>query len=703
MIALLRMKTFLTGCLALAGTLSFAQSKQDTTRKLNEVIIRPYFSLQPLLRATATIGLVDTAVLDKQNSASFVAAVNTVPGVRMEERSPGSYRLSIRGSSLRAPFGVRNVKIYLDDFPLTDAGGNTYLNALDVAGTAQIQILKGPQGSIFGANSGGVVLIAPVYGNPTGTAELNTQDNNALPNVSLKLEGGSFGLLRENINLQQQSGKYALNITQAYQQSDGYRDHSAMDRKYFQILQKLDYASNASLKALIFYSDLHYNTPGGLTEAQYLENPKASRSAAGKFKSAKEQQAAIFSKTLYGGLSHDWALSNNFKHVIAVFSSFTNFKNPFISNYERRDEFTLGLRSYLQYTKASKAANWRFNLGLESMRTSTNYDNYDNNLGFTGAIQASDDLNATSNFAFAQISADIVEKLLLEISASANLYKYDYRRTAPVLAPQKTNKFDPQLMPRIALSYLLSKQLSLRGSVSKGYSPPTLSEVRASDNIVNVDLQPEYGWNYETGIRFQDVNNRLFLDVTGFYFHLKSAIVRRLNENNTEYFINSGGTKQWGLESSLAFWVLPARDIGFFRGIQLRNAYTLSHFRFEHYLNATEDYSGNALTGVPKTNVVSSVELQFPKRFYVFAQHNFTAEIPLNDANSVYAKQYHLLQAKAGLKGLRIGSIAMELFAGADNLLDQKYSLGNDINAAGGRYFNAAAGRNFYGGIAAKF
>ena len=46
---------------------------------------------------------------------------------------------------------------------------------------------------------------------------------------------------------------------------------------------------------------------------------------------------------------------------------------------------------------------------------------------------------------------------------------------------------------------------------------------------------------------------------------------------------------------------------------------------------------------------------------------------------------------------------AFEIFAGADNLFDTKYSLGNDINAFGGRYYNAAAGRNYYVGISFRF
>lgn len=685
------MKALLTAGLSLLTSVSFAQSVQDSAKRLSEVVIRPYFLPQPLLRTTGSVGLIDQSILDKQPSVSLVSAMNTISGIRMEERSPGSYRLSIRGSLLRSPFGVRNVKIYFDDFPLTDAGGNSYLNALDVAGAASIQVLKGPQSSIFGANSGGVVLIQPQAAGPDSTL------------ISLKAEGGSYGSFHQNAGLSQQFGKYAINITQAYQRSDGYRDHSAMDRKYFQIHQKFDYSKNSSLKALIFYSDLHYNTPGGLNPAQFLSNPKGSRPATPATKSAIEQNAGIYSKTIYGGISNNWYIDEHFKHVVSVFSTYTDFKNPFITNYEKRKEFTLGLRSYLEYATKTSTTDWRFDLGAESMQTSTDFDNYNNNFGKPAAVQASDKLKAASNFAFAHLNADILQKLLIELSVSANLYQYHYESLAPVAIARKTNKFDTQLMPRLALSYLIDNNLSIRSSISKGYSPPTLSEVRASNNVINVDLQPEKGWNYESGLRYQGLNDRLFAELTGFYYHLKSAIVRRVDENVTEYFVNAGGTKQWGLETSLSYQLIPSKSSGIVRGLQVRNAYTLSRFKFDEYLNNTSNFSGNALTGVPKAVVVSSVDVQLPENFYLFLQHNYTSSIPLNDANTVYAKKYHLVQAKIGLRNLKVGSVPLELFAGADNLLNQKYSLGNDLNAMGDRYFNAAATRNFYGGLAVRF
>ncbi|HAK10944.1 MAG TPA: hypothetical protein DCO78_02310, partial [Chitinophagaceae bacterium] len=61
----------------------------------------------------------------------------------------------MRGSLLRSPFGVRNTKIYLNDFILSDAGGNTYLNLLALTQLQQIEIIKGPAASMYGTGTGG--------------------------------------------------------------------------------------------------------------------------------------------------------------------------------------------------------------------------------------------------------------------------------------------------------------------------------------------------------------------------------------------------------------------------------------------------------------------------------------------------------------------------------------------------------------------
>ena len=109
---------------------AFLADSSDT-RPLHEVVVKAYEQNRKLIDVGAPVGVVSKAVTRpfRQYQHSPRDEYGH-PGVRMEERSPGSYRLNIRGSSIRSPFGVRDVKIYYNEIPLTDPGGNTYLNEL---------------------------------------------------------------------------------------------------------------------------------------------------------------------------------------------------------------------------------------------------------------------------------------------------------------------------------------------------------------------------------------------------------------------------------------------------------------------------------------------------------------------------------------------------------------------------------------------
>ncbi|NBP69949.1 MAG: Plug domain-containing protein, partial [Cytophagia bacterium] len=90
---------------------------QDSLRYLNEVTVTAFKSNRPLSEMAGAISLLDNQLLSRYGSTSLLPAVNSIAGVRMEERSPGSYRFSIRGSLLRSPFGIRNIKFYRDGLP----------------------------------------------------------------------------------------------------------------------------------------------------------------------------------------------------------------------------------------------------------------------------------------------------------------------------------------------------------------------------------------------------------------------------------------------------------------------------------------------------------------------------------------------------------------------------------------------------------
>lgn len=667
------------------------ESPSDTTNLLKPAIVNAYFGRQPALTLPATVSVITAAQIDAQQPFSLLPALNAVPGVRMEERSPGSYRLSIRGSLLRAPFGIRNIKMYLDDFLLTDAGGNSYFGSLDAGGIRRLEILKGPEASIFGANTGGVILIGTGSSTAGGDAFLKAD-----------VAGGSYGLSRQNISLSKSWKGGSINISEAWQRSDGYRENSDMDRKYIHAVPRWVYSEKGSIKALLLYSDTEYRTPGGLTEAQVNQNRRAARPAAGPNPGALEQKAGIMNTTSLGGIMHEYKFSHRLRHVVSFTGSHTDFKNPFITNYEVRDENSAGLRTYFELRGSKQSAiPWQGQFGFEAQRTGTDIRNYGNRQGVRDTLQAADKLTATQQFAFVHLLSNLTPKLVVEMAASLNFYNYKYAALQPV-SPESKKTFKEQLMPRLAFSYLLSRNIALRASASRGYSPPTIAEVRASDNVINTDLKAEKGWNYETGVRLSFFNNRLYWDGVVFSLNLEDAIVRRLNEGGNEFFVNAG-TKQTGVESQVLYWVIPPGSRGMINGLQLASGYTFSSFYFGNYSDSENIYTGNRLTGVPRHVLVTSFSASVIGGFYLNGQHNFTSSLPLNDAGSVYAPGYHLVQIKAGWNGKLRTKHEFSIYAGADNLLNQKYSLGNDLNAFRGRYFNPAPNRSFFAGISAKF
>ncbi|HYH55218.1 MAG TPA: TonB-dependent receptor, partial [Anseongella sp.] len=601
--------------------------------------------------------------------------------------------MSLRGSLLRSPWGVRNVKVYLDEFPLTDAGGNTYLSLIDPRGIGRLEVLKGPHGSLFGANSGGVLLIDPAGRRPRGDAPEPGTSGSDLPGRGLELgiSGGSYGMVHQSAALQQRAEKSRFSLNQAFLRSDGYRENSAQRRHYLQASHRWDYRPGKELKVLAFYADQEYATPGGLNEEQYRNDPRQARPAAGPNPGAVEQQAGIENQTFFGGISHASQIGGRLRHVVSVFGSHTDLENPFITNYEVRDEDNYGFRTYLELDAAKDASfSWKWHLGLEWQRSHHDISNFDNEGNATkGNLQASDRIRTRQHFYFVRFSGSLSERLRAEAAVSLNYYRYAFQDLtgggAGEVAEHGSGKrrFSPEWMPSLSFSYLLGPALAWRTSLSRGYSPPTTAEIRPSNILINTDLEAETGWNYETGFRFMSRDNRFHADASVFYYRMQEAIVRRLDEGGNEYFVNSGGTDQSGLESMLSYWITPLRAYGALRGLQLRNGYTYSYFRFGTYVQGSEDHSGNRLTGVPRTIVVSGLALHLPETFLLSAQHNYTSRIPLDDANSTYAGSYHLVQLKLRWQRQIGGRHALELFAGVDNLLNERYSLGNDINAFG--------------------
>ncbi|WP_136163632.1 TonB-dependent receptor [Sphingomonas flavalba] len=161
-----RHRTLLGGAglaFALLTTPAVAQSPASAgSNGIGEIIVTAQKRETRLQDTPASIGVVDASILQNAAIYGINDLTRVAPGLDVTDAGPGQRRVSLRG--IRSS-GEAQVAIYYDEAPLTgapgttsDSGGNQGdLQAFDVE---RIEVLRGPQGTLFGSSSmGGTVRI----------------------------------------------------------------------------------------------------------------------------------------------------------------------------------------------------------------------------------------------------------------------------------------------------------------------------------------------------------------------------------------------------------------------------------------------------------------------------------------------------------------------------------------------------------------
>lgn len=674
------MKYFKILCLVLLYYSSSAQEEMQTDT-LERVIVNAYAHRAKLMSVAAPVNVINKQQLQFGSEMSVVSAMNTLPGVNMEERSPGSYRINIRGSSQRSPFGVRNVKIYYQGMPMTDPGGNTYLQILGPYNMSAIEVIKGPSGSMYGTGTGGVMLIRdePQQGGlmVSGIYGSRNTQNYLLSGSRVDKHG-------------------SINIKFNHQSSDGYRHHTAMHRNVLAVNGSLTSEKKWKLDAHFLYGELFYQTPGALTLTEFQKNPMDARPHAGNAPSAEEARAAFHLNYVLAGLRLQQQISASWDNEIVVYGAYGQNRNPNFRNYSRTSEPHAGARINFHFDKRKKSSGMAADIGAEFQSGLNGQRVFKNNSGETGDLQTDDEIKSNQAFVFAQLKFDFKNNWSLTAGSSVNFLSVDFQRFSANGYKHHRN-FNGLWMPRIAVSKSAGRNMIFYGAVSRGFSPPSTAELLPSTDVFDTHLQAEQGTNYEIGWRSQAFANRLFVDISLFHFAMQHTIIQKRDSTGGDYFINAGNTNQNGIEALVRYMILP-KPTALFNQISLLFSATVHDFRFKNYQPLDKDYSGNTLPGTSPLKIAADMDVEFKNGFVLKASTVYRNKIALNDANTAYANAYAVLNIRVGYTVSR-PSCRFSIFAGSENITNAVYSLGNDMNAFGGRYYNAAPGRTFFAGL----
>lgn len=660
----------------------------DSLKTLNEVTVRAFEQNRKPASTTSNVKILTIGNADRTNKTSLVNGFNTIAGVRMEERSPGSYRINIRGSSLRSPFGVRNVKVYWNDIPVTDPGGNTYFNQFAINNFSSVEIFKGPPGSLYGAGTGGLILV-------------NNFDS-WRPGASVEYTGGSYGLMNIFASADFGSKENRNHFTYAHNESDGYRVQTAMRRDNFSWSGQLKHTEKQQLTASLLFTDMNYQTPGALNQAEFIANPKAARPAGAGFPSAVDAKAAIAQKTILAGFNNQFTISSSFKNSTTLYGSFAQIKNAAIRNYERRNEPSFGGRSSFIYSNKIDQSDLKLVAGGEFQQGYFNTQVAKNRNGNPDTLQTNDDINYTTYSLFVQGDINLNEKWIATAGLSLNKSKVSFRRLSVYPVIKQSRTYQNELAPRFSLLRKFGDDLSLLFTISTGFSPPTVAELLPSTGAISTELEAEKGVNYEMTARYRLRSLNLYFEATAFYFKLHDALVQRRDLSGADFFTNAGDVKQKGLELHADYTYSPVGN-RLIDNIILQVDYTYNDFRYGNFIKGIDTFSKKKVPSVPDNILSITGDILLRNGIYLNATYYSSSRIFLNDANTFFAPPYQVLGCRIGWKKTFSKKYRINFYAGADNLLDEVYSLGNDINAAANRYYNAAPRRNYYAGIALQW
>jgi len=189
-------------------------------QNIEEVIVTAQKRSEALIDVPQSVSVVDGGVLERAQATNFQDYLKLVPGLQLSQTTPGQGRLVMRGINTG---GVAStVAVYVDETPFGSSSGlvNGAILAADFDpfDMQRIEVLRGPQGTLYGASSlGGVLKFAT---NPPNTDRAEARVRLSTESV----EGGDMGYSGTGMVNLPLGDSFALRGTGYYREQGGFID-----------------------------------------------------------------------------------------------------------------------------------------------------------------------------------------------------------------------------------------------------------------------------------------------------------------------------------------------------------------------------------------------------------------------------------------------------------------------------------------------
>jgi TonB-dependent siderophore receptor len=672
--------------------LGFETQERDVVVKVNDFIRLDYqlkFSVKELevvsITATgikeqikdvpSTINVIDQKQIQESGAQSVGQIITRVPGVNyLDEDGRGiKPNIGLRGLD---PLRNRNLLVLIDGkFPIgmTYYGDPAAYYMIPIQQLDCIEVIKGASPVLYGGYSVG------------GVINMITKSGKCTPERNLSLSYGSWNSLNTQFSAGADNGKTGYYLSGLRRQGDGYRSRSAFGINDYtaKVVTRPDSTSELSLYLNGFTEQSQ--TPGGITQKQFEDNPRQSNHKNDQF----------IGKRFSGAISYQKNINRYHKISTSVYGNY--FQRDWWIAYKRSDTTNGFLRDI---HALGTVVDYNFNKDILGKKNSfiagvrVHTDRLDD-MGVGGDTAIARTGKTTSN----RINTSFIYEGFIydEFSLSKNLsiapgLRYtnvQYHRNDLV-----NNRIDEIKVDALVYSFgaiYKIKSSRVYATVSRGFNPPSLNSSLDPNTIkAGVDLKPEISHNYEVGFRANPTH----------WFSLNTALYTMFFKNKvvTQGGIsqNAGNSHHRGVEAELELG--PWRGVRFFANSAIQKATFTSGVDNGKILPYAPQFLGSA--GIryqlffENSNIVINVYDN-----YVGKQYNDTknTEAGTADGTNGAIPAYNVLNATVNYNRKHY-----TLFVNGMNLLNEKYFTMR-FAASSWTGIIPAPTRNFMAGVNFKF
>jgi len=670
-----------------------AESDSDV-RELEELTVTSSRTNSSIFELPSAVSIVNKNDIQLgRQQLGIDEALNRVPGLFSQNRYnfTQDLRIAIRGFGARANFGIRGIKMFVDNTPSTLADGQSGVDDIDIGSTERIEVIRGPSSALYGSSSGGVIS---VY----------TEDGPDKPFAEAGITIGEYDLQKYQFKTggQYEQLNYLVNLS--HLTMDGYRDNSEVEHSVINSKFRYDIDDNSSLTVTINAADSPTaNDAGGITTADITVDPRQAqpRNLSSNAGEEFDQQKLGFVYRKSFNDKHQIILRNYY--LWKDFQTFLPIGThiPFVANdgVVEFDRFFFGGGGQYTYTDTLFGRANRFTAGFDIDIQEDDRQRFLNNTGVKG-ILTFDQLEEAESYGFYfRNEFAILDNLELSFGGRYDVLDLSVNDRFLANADQSSKLEFNEFSPSLGMTWSPRPEIHLYANYATSFETPTFTELAnpARDTGFNTDLggfnnvKAQTAVSFEIGLKTTLIEN-VYFDVAAYTMQVDDEISNVSTTGSRGVFTNAD-TDRSGIEASIA--------VSLFAGLEWTSAYTYSNFEFDSVL-ANIAWEGNELPGLPQNQFYTELAYTHDSGLYLIWDLLYVDKFFANNANTTTNSSSTVANIRAGYK-TQLGNWLISPYIGLHNMFDESYNANVRINGFGGRLLEPAPDLNAYGGLTFRY